>query len=99
MVIIALLAAIGDRPYDYYKLLRWGVCAVALFTAYQSYSWKRIGWTWLFGFVAILFNPIFPINLKRETWYILDLVNAIIFAFGAFYISEPSSANAKAFDE
>ncbi len=74
-----LLGALGKWPYVYYRLLRWVVCAAAVFRAYYGSAWKRYGAAWLFGFLAILFNPLEPIHLSRETWQIIDVLAALAF--------------------
>jgi hypothetical protein len=29
---------------------------------------NRVGWTWIFGVLAGLYNPIFRVHLDRSTW-------------------------------
>jgi len=54
-------------PYDdYYTLLRWVVCGVAAFAAYQAATSKKTGWMWVLVIVALAFNPLLPVHLKRE---------------------------------
>jgi len=79
---VMLLAALGPWPYDYYRLLRWVTCAAAVFIAYQGWTWKRFWATWLFGFVAVLFNPIFPVHFSRHLWQVIDVAAAGLFVAG-----------------
>ena len=79
-----LLGALGDWPYSYYQLLRWVVCAAGAYSAYIAYNQGRTGWTGLFAIVAVLFNPIAPFYMERETWQTLDMVAAIPFAVFPF---------------
>jgi hypothetical protein len=61
--------------YDFYVLLRIVVWAVAGHTAWLAYSRKPKFWQiWLrlLGGLAVLFNPIAPFYLSRETWRVLD---------------------------
>lgn len=81
---IFLLVAIGAWPYAYYQLLRWVVCGVGAYTAYLSYGSGRIGWAWTFGVIAILFNPILPFYMQRETWQVVDLAAAVPFLIFPF---------------
>ena len=76
---IFLLGALGSWPYAYYQLLRWVVCGVGAYSAYMAYESGRTGWAWLFGIVAILFNPIIPFYMQRETWQVLDIAAAFPF--------------------
>jgi len=76
---VMLLAALGQWPYGYYQLLRLVTCAAAVFIAYQGWAWKRPWATWSFGFVAALFNPIFPVHLSRHLWQVIDVATAAQF--------------------
>ena len=75
-------AAIGDIPYEYYRLLRWTVCAVAISAALQFYlnrSFSRLGWIWVLGVAALIFNPVTPFHFPRETWRIIDAATGLLF--------------------
>jgi len=76
---IALLGALAPWPYGYYQLLRFVVCGVAIYIAYMAYNWKKIWAMWLFGFIALLFNPLIPIYLSREIWQVIDVICAVLF--------------------
>jgi len=76
---LALLGALAPWPYGYYQLLRFVVCPVSAYVAYLAYNWHKLWATWLFGFIAILFNPLIPIHLSRELWQPIDFVCAILF--------------------
>jgi hypothetical protein len=80
---LMLLAALGDWPYGYYQLLRVVVCGAGAYIAWLSYH-SRYPWAaWLFGFVAVLFNPFAPIHLSRGTWQPVDFVCAVLFVLAA----------------
>jgi len=76
---LMLLAALGDWPYGYYQLLRFVVCGVGGYVAWLSYHSKHLWAAWLFGFVAVLFNPLAPFHLSREIWQPVDLASAVLF--------------------
>ena len=76
---IMLLLALLRWPYDYYRVLRWVTCAAAVFVAYCGWTWKQQWATWLFGVVAVLFNPLIPIHLTRDIWQVIDVVVAGMF--------------------
>lgn len=85
-----LLVGFSNQQIGYYKFLRWMVCATALYTAFISYKQKEqinLG-IWLFGLVAILFNPIFPFYLGKESWQITDIIVVIIFIGSTFIFRE-----------
>lgn len=81
IAILMLLWALADNPYGYYQILRWVIAGVTGYSAYLAYEQGKTAWAWIFGITAVLFNPIAPIHLARETWSAIDLiVAAIIFA-------------------
>lgn len=84
LAIAVLLGAMGSHPYSYYQILRWVVCISAAYTAYLYIQHERTGLFWLFAAMAVLFNPIAPIYLDRDTWQLLDLGAAAIFIVSAF---------------
>jgi uncharacterized membrane protein len=79
IAIVMLFIALADNPYGYYQILRWVVAGVAGYSAYLAYKDKNKLWTWIFGIVAVLFNPIAPIYLDRETWSVINIIVAGIF--------------------
>ncbi|MDQ3089791.1 MAG: hypothetical protein M3Q24_01385 [bacterium] len=79
LAIIFLLLALGMHPYGFYQLLRWVITATALHSAYLAYLAKKNLWMWVFGIMAVLFNPIAPFYLDRSTWCLLDVLGALVF--------------------
>lgn len=90
-----LLAALGYWPYGYYQLLRFVVCGVSAYVAFMAYQWQKLWATWLFGFVAILFNPLIPIHLSREFWHLIDVTCALLFIAIASALRKPTEREAK----
>jgi len=78
-----LLGALARWPYGYYTLLRWVTCAGAVYVALTAQGWKHIVWVWVFGFVAVLFNPLVPVHLSREIWQPIDVAAAALFVAAA----------------
>ena len=74
-----LLFALLKLPYSYFTLLRWAVCVIAVYHVVLAYNMKRGVMVIYFGLIAILFNPIIPVYLNKETWRPIDLVVAILF--------------------
>lgn len=81
---VILLLAILNWPYGYYVLLRWAVFFSAAIIAYSFYNSKLQAWTFIFGGITFLFNPIFPIYLTKESWIPIDLISAILFFIAAY---------------
>jgi hypothetical protein len=75
---ILLFLALGRHPYGYYEILRLVVCGVTIYGVYFSAKLKKIGWVFTFGIIAILFNPLIPIYLRRGTWQFIDLAVAVL---------------------
>jgi hypothetical protein len=77
-----LLIATAKMPYGYYTFTRIvvsGFAALLAFIAWEGGPALRT-WSVIFGVVALLFNPIVPIYLKRTTWFGFDIGAAILFA-------------------
>lgn len=90
-----LLGALAPWPYGYYQLLRFVTCGVAVYVAFTVYTWQKLWVMWLFGFIALLFNPLIPIHLSRELWQPIDVVCAIIFLVVAFLVKEQKEKEGK----
>lgn len=88
-----LFYALSDGlPIGYFTLLRFVVCAVSIYLAYKTYEENKESlWIWAFGFVAILFNPIIPIVLKRDVWESIDLATGIFFILSIFLLKKNNS--------
>ena len=72
-----LFVALARHSYDYYTLLRWLVCGVSIFVAVRATEAHQAGWVWAFVVVAVLFNPIVPVHLKRDAWAFIDFSVAV----------------------
>lgn len=83
---LLLLAIPSWLPYGFYILLRWIICFVSVYVAYGFYKSKLIGWTFVFGAIAVLFNPVCPIYLNKSSWVGLDFISSILFFVSAYSI-------------
>lgn len=83
-----LFIALADGlPYGYFTLLRFVVCAIATYIAYLTYEENKESlWVWVFGFVAVLFNPIIIITLKRSQWTTIDLLTGVFLVASIFFL-------------
>ena len=82
-----LIAAFSQWPYFIYVLLRLFICCSSAYIAAKSYSRHRVPLTWLFGAVAVLFNPVLPVRMARSDWAATNAVTALFFiAFSAYLI-------------
>lgn len=82
-----LFAALIDGwPYGFFTLLRFVVFVATAYVAWMAYEQKREKWIWIFGFLAVLFNPFFPIYLNRDLWSIIDLVTGLFLVASVFVL-------------
>lgn len=88
IAIIMLFWALADNTYGYYQFLRWVIAGVSSYSAYLAYEQDNSVWTWILAITAILFNPIAPIHLDRETWSILNIIAAAIIFKSIFNMSQ-----------
>ena len=92
---IMLFLALAPWPYGYYQLLRFVVCCVGAYIAYLAYIRQKIWATWLFGFIAVLFNPLLPIYLSRELWQPIDIICGILFIAITITLNKPATSEGK----
>jgi hypothetical protein len=76
-----LLVATARLPYGYYTFTRFVVCGVAGLIAVIGWNEGPTSrkWSVFFAGIAVLFNPIIPIYLKRGTWFYWDIGVAAAF--------------------
>jgi len=86
---LMLFGALAYWPYGYYKLLRFVTCVAGVYVVYKAYNWQKMWAVWLFGFIALLFNPLIPIHLTHEIWQPIDFICAILFIAIVFVLKEP----------
>jgi len=83
-VIMLLLAIPPIWPYGYYTFLRVVICASSAYMAYLGFDRGKEGWGWIFGIIAVLFNPLVPIYLTKEIWVVIDVIVAGVFLVSIF---------------
>ena len=80
LVVAGLLVwSLSRHPYSYYTLLRWVTFAASIFFAVRAGEREKAILRWVFIVIALFFNPILPVHLKRDTWAVIDLVTAAVF--------------------
>lgn len=68
-----LILGVAPLPYGYYTLLRLVACGVFTFAALVAHERKNRVLPWVYGLVAVLFNPIVKIHLPKEAWVFVDI--------------------------
>lgn len=88
--VMLVFAAVEKQPDSFYTLVRWVCCAVFAYSAVTSFQMKRLLWLCIFGVLAVLFNPISPFGLDRNSWIVADwfsigamVIAAVIYRKGA----------------
>ena len=71
-------------PYGFFTLLRFVVFASSTYIVWMAYEAKKEKWVWIFGFIAVLFNPFIVIHLNREIWSIIDLIIGVFMIISLF---------------
>jgi hypothetical protein len=62
---------------------------MAVYVAFMAYNWHKIWALWLFGFIAVLFNPLIPIHFSRELWQPIDVICGILFVVVMLILQKP----------
>ena len=87
------LALIDGWPYGFFTLLRFVVFAISAYVAWMSYEAKKEKWVWIFGFLAVLFNPFIVIHLNREIWSVIDLIVGLFMIISVFVLKLENKPN------
>ncbi len=74
---VMLLVGAAPLPYGYYTLLRLVACGVFAFAAFVSFERKSKILPWVFGLLALLFNPIIKVHLPKEAWALVDIAAGV----------------------
>ena len=91
--VVILTLGLFRLPYGYYVFLRLVVCAAAGFVVWQLFRAGGVSriFAVAFALLALLYNPIFPVRLTRETWAPINVLTACLFGAGAFFALRRSS--------
>jgi len=84
--IFLFLALINGWPYGFFTLLRLIVFATSAYIAWATYIGQKEKWTWIFGFLAVLFNPFVVIHFTRELWSFIDISVGVFMIFSVFML-------------
>jgi hypothetical protein len=79
-----LLIAIADLSYGYYKFLRIVISIIAGLNTFVELDSENKKLFFFFLAVLILFNPIIPIHLDKNTWTPINIIVGIILGLSAF---------------
>lgn len=80
---VAIFAESRDLFDGYYMLLRVITCSTCVYSAVKfKMEWAK----WIFGGLAVLYNPLLPIHLEnKELWSIINIIT-LIYAWIALFV-------------
>jgi hypothetical protein len=79
LILAALLACcLYKMPYSYYNFVRVACCIGFAWLAYKEFLKQRIVTGLILIALAILFNPIAKITMKKDEWNKIDIGIAVI---------------------
>jgi antibiotic biosynthesis monooxygenase (ABM) superfamily enzyme len=82
---LLVLFGIARMPYGYYMLLRLVVCSTAVFGFCNALDLQRSPWLWVYGVIALLYNPISPVRLgSKNVWELINLATVALLWIGAW---------------
>lgn len=78
--IAAALLFIGAMPlpYGYYMLLRIIATGIFVWAALVAHERKHDALPWVYGVLAVLFNPLIKVHLPKELWTAVDIGSGIL---------------------
>lgn len=79
-IVALLLSAFWRSSADYTVVLQLAVCAGAILVVWEAYRTARYLWAIGFAAIAMLFNPIQPLELSLAKFLWLDLICVVAFA-------------------
>ena len=71
---VLMFGCLFDMPYGYYQLVRFIALIGFAVLAYQANQQSRQTEMFIYGALALLFQPFFKIALGRELWNIVDVI-------------------------
>ncbi|PIV39883.1 MAG: hypothetical protein COS29_00215 [Candidatus Omnitrophica bacterium CG02_land_8_20_14_3_00__42_8] len=89
------LAMFSSWPYGFFTLLRLVVFGTTVYLSWLAYKSERQSWTWVFGFIALIFNPLIPLHLGRDLWVVVDLLVAVFLIISIFIFKLPKEFKIK----
>ncbi len=83
-----LVWALARHPIGYYTILRLVTCVVCAYGAYLAVQWKQTGWAFIFGSIAVLFQPFIAFRMTKQTWNYVDVAVAVFLVATVFLFRE-----------
>lgn len=89
---LLLFIAMAELPIGYYTFLRIaitiGSISVIIFEFEKGFNF----WSITFVFMAIIFNPLFPVYLNdKQMWMPIDIIGGLLFLMKSILIKSPKT--------
>ncbi len=94
-VTFLFLAMFSGWPYGFYTLLRLVVFGTTVYLTWLAYRIEKQTWSWICGFIALVFNPFIPLHLGRDLWVAVDLLVAAFLLISIFAFKLPKEFKIK----
>lgn len=73
---VLLLVCLAPMPYGYYQLVRFIAMVSFAYLAYDYYKLNKVGVSYAFVALALLFQPFLKVALGRLVWNVVDVIVA-----------------------
>ena len=73
-----LLLGAAPMPYGYYTLLRLVGCIVFAVATFAALARRYATLPWVYGLMALVFNPVFKLHFPKELWALIDVAAAVL---------------------
>lgn len=73
---VLLLVCLAPMPYGYYQLVRFIAMVAFAYLAYDYYKLNKVGISYSFVALTLLFQPFLKIALGRVMWNVVDVIVA-----------------------
>ena len=85
------LALFDGWPCGFFTLLKFVVFVAMGYTVWVAYKARQEKWIWIFGFLAVVFNPFIPLYFGRDFWIVVDFLVAIFLIISIFLFKFPKN--------
>jgi hypothetical protein len=81
ILLIVLFFSAGGLPYSFYVIGKFVVFATCTWIAIETFKQNYFKWLVVFAVVAIVYNPILPLELDRSVWHQVNLATVVFLIF------------------
>ena len=74
-----------DFGSGFFTVIQIAVFIFSLLTLYDYHKRKRSFGVWVFGLIAVLYNPILKVEFVESRWVMVDIIAAVIFGISLLF--------------